>query len=467
MRSLISLLVLSVFLVAQNVIGAGNVAQARDVKAVTTTVVLDNEKIYLLYPSGENDDLDGYYKAMKDFPQTLAASVKKFTEDSLERDGIKGTVSVSVADRKVTVTIQSADPAAAGYKTVLPAIMSDKAAVMGLKGAQACYDKGKECWNPDGDKEPKYSWQTKSHWAFYLPLGLPMVNQKTVMLLNYPPNDALCAVDYLSNFTIDRWNWRLETVGITDPVLYETILDSHPIAAPGTGQSGYIENTTKYFYEKGQPNFNDAMIDVLLSPPGSSQERTVPLQVAGGDARKIFAEMIGEEYVPVGAVGLWKRDGKPTVPWVATNHPNVTNYQLCPNDPMKHCDPKYGCSDELVQKELLDLQGICTLKTLAEDPKADPASAMAKCKTTWCTEDNGKCERRKVCIQARRDYTYKVKGKPDPGMCNCVEAAEAYCDANANNACGPEWSCETYNNKYCPTQKRDYKTCRSLASKSE
>ncbi len=440
-------------------------ATAREMVGAITTVVLDNKDIYLFYPSGENGDLDDYYKSMKGFPATLADSVKRFTEESLARDGIQAAVTVTVADSQVTVAIDSADPAAAQYKTVLPQIMSSQVAGLGLKGAKTCYDQGAACWNPAGNSEPEAN-QAPSHWAFYLPLGLPMVNQKTVMLLNYPPNDALCATDYLNNFTIDRWNWRLETVGIptSETPRYETILDSHPIAAPGSGQSGYIRNTTQYFYKQGQPNYNDAMLDTLMRPLNDS--RTVPLQVAGGDARAIFAEMIGKKDLEPGEVGLWQRDGKRTIPWVATNHPNVTNYQLCPNDPLKKCDPTYGCSDDLVADELLDLQAICTLKQLAENPAADPATAMAACKKVWCTDDNGTCEKRKVCIQARRDYTYRVGDTPDPGMCNCKEAAEAYCSANGDNACGQEWSCEKYNQQYCPTQKNEYETCDSLAPAS-
>lgn len=441
-------------------------ATAREMSGTITTVVLDNKDIYLLYPSGENDDLDSYYKSMKGFPQTLEDSVKRFTEESLARDGIQATVAVSVVDSKVTVAINSDNPDAAQYKTILPKIMSDQVAGLGLKGAKACFDQGSSCWNPAGNPESAANRQYESHWAFYLPLGLPMVNQKTVMLLNYPPNDALCATDYLNNFTIDRWNWRLETVGIPSPEtpLYEAILDSHPIAAPGSGQSGYIRDTTPYFYSKGQPNYNDAMLDTLMRPLNDS--RTVPLQVAGSDARAIFAEMIGREKLEPGEVGLWQREGKRTIPWVATNHPNVTNYQLCPNDPLKKCDPIYGCSDDLVADELLDLQAICTLKQLAEDPNADPATAMTACKKIWCVENNDVCEKRKVCIQARRDYTYRVGGTPDPGMCNCKEAAEAYCTANDDNACGKEWSCEKYNKQYCPTQERDYQTCKSLTPSS-
>jgi hypothetical protein len=441
--------------------------QTADLKTdnTLTTIVLNSEDIYLLYPSGENDDLNDYYKTMKDFPSTLAESVERFTEDSLARDGIQANVSATVKEGQVTIVIDSADPTATQYKTLLPKIMSNQVAGLGLKGARECHDRGSTCWNPAGGQELEANY-TPSHWAFYLPLGLPMVNQKTVMLLNYPPNDALCSTDYLNNFTIDRWNWRLETVGIStaDTPLYETILDSHPIAAPGSGQSGYIRNTTQYFYKKGQPNYNDAMLDLLMRPLNES--RTVPLQVAGSDAREIFAKMIDREELKPGEVGLWKREGKRTIPWVATNHPNVTNYQLCPNDPLKKCDPTYGCSDELVQDELLDLQAICTLRHLAEEPTADPATVMENCKKVWCTDDNGTCEKRKVCVQARRDHTYRVGDTPDPGMCNCKEAAEAYCTANSNNACGQEWSCEVYNQKFCPTQKNDYQTCRSLAPAS-
>lgn len=437
---------------------SNNVALAGD-----TTIILDNKDIYLFYPSGENDDLPDYYKKMKDFPQTLGASVKQFTEASLSRDGISGTVSVNVGDGKVTVTITSDDPAAAGYATILPKIMSDNAAGQGLSGAKACYDKGKDCWDPDGGKI--------SPWAFYLPLGLGMVNQKAVMLLNYPPSDALCAADYLSNFTMARWESVLKRVGISQAQVeqYESIVDVHPIAAPGSKQSGYIANTTGYFYEKGQPNYDQAMLDILLSPPGLSADRTPPLQVAGSDALKVWAQVIGWKYVKPGTVEILEREGQPSIPWVATNHPDVTSYQRCPGDPGKkkkvetaHMrrgseNEKYT-DDALIKDELMDLNAACVLQKFADNPSISKDDAVSECAKIWCT-DGADCNVQAVCIQARLDYDFYSEGN-----CKCEEAATNFCAAWNNNAC-PQTdkvtSCAEYN-KVCG-DKPKYQTCKSLA----
>jgi hypothetical protein len=248
------------------------------VKADSATVVLQDPNLNYFYPSQQNPAIDGFYKKMQGFPATLSDSIQKFTADSLKRDGINNViVSVDTGGSlsKATLTFSGSDSAAvkraADYVSVLPAFVSSSYAGLGLAGTQAC-QAASGCWNP-------YPTPVKNPqpWAFYLPLGLSLVNQKAVMLLNYPPNDALCSTDYLSNFTMARWDSVLKTVGITDTSLYETIVDVHPIAAPGSGQSTCIAKTTQYFYDKSKPNYDVAMLNLLLSPPGSSATTTVPL----------------------------------------------------------------------------------------------------------------------------------------------------------------------------------------------
>jgi hypothetical protein len=439
-------------------------------QAGSVTITLDNPNLSQFYPNAQDPTMPGYYVAMKGFPQTLQQSILQFTKASVGRDGIPVDVAVTVAPgtSTATVTLSSNDPTAlqqaAGYVKLLPAFMDSGHAGLGWAGATACQGNttsSPRCWDPYPGKSP---------WAFYLPLGLPLVNQKTVMLLNYPPSDALCSGDYLSNFTMARWTSVLQRVGITDPLLYETIVDVHPIAAPGSGQSGCIANTTPYFSTKTPPNYDLAMLDLLLLPAAGGAT-TVPLQVAGADALSAWATITGASSVIPGSVGTFIRPGQPAVPWVATNHPDVTTYQFCPGDPNNtstskpsQCNPSSTTyvSDQLVQDELMDLQAACALQALATTPGLSPQAALAQCQTVWCTADNGICRKQDVCVQARLDYSFT-----SPGQCKCQQAAEAFCAANANNACPSTTSltsCAEFNTKYCggnPTPK--YSTCTSLA----
>lgn len=445
------------------------VAGPRAGQAGEVTFALSGPNLSHLYPNAADactgtqatGCLPAYYAQMTGFPQTLQDSIQRFTQSSLSRDGLNAGLSVAVTGTGAQVTLSSSDPAvlakASGYAAMLPAFVDASHAGLGWAGVGAC-QAASGCWNPKPGAQP---------WAFDLPLGLPLVNQKAVMLLNYPPSDALCSADYLSNFTMARWTTVLQTVGIADPVLYETIVDVHPIAAPGSGQSTYIAGTTQYFFTAGQPNYDQAMLNLLLSPPGQSAGQTLPLQVAGSDALTAWQQITGIATVSPGMVGTYSVAGQPSIPWVATNHPDVTTYQKCPGDTgSKSGTATRGSSsaptyddNNLVGDELLDLQAACTLQTLANSPSTSPADALAACQKVWCTDNNGTCNVQAVCIQARMDYDFESSGN-----CKCQQAAAAFCAANNNNACPSTTSvtsCAPYNG-VCGNQP-SYATCSSLA----
>jgi hypothetical protein len=441
-------------------------------RADSITITLDNANLIHFYPNGQDPLLPGYYKAKTGFPQTLQQSIQQFTTASLSRDGIPVDVAVAVTGGTAQVTLSSTNAAAlkqaAGYVTMLPAFMNAGHAGLGWTGSLNCQS-ATGCWDAAPGVSP---------WAFYLPLGLPLVNQKAVMLLNYPPSDALCSADYLSNFTMARWTSVLQTVGVSDPVLYETIVDVHPIAAPGSGQSGCIAKSTPYFYSQTQPNYDQSLLNLVVAPTGRST--AVPLQVAGSDALAVWGSIIGGKPTP-GSVGTFTAPGQPSIPWVATNHPDVTSYQRCPGDAKKPSSPKdtkagaTSCSsatggstgytdDQLVADELMDLQAACVLKALAANPATTPEAALAQCKTVWCTENNGTCQTQAVCIQARMDYDFTSVGN-----CKCPQAAAAFCSANANNACPSTTSvssCASYNT-LCTNTPPKYSTCKSLSAAAQ
>lgn len=392
---------------------------------------LSNEQLQHLFPNAADATMPAFYAGQSGFPQTLAQSILLYTRQSLDNDGIKYSgVDVKVDGSAATVSIDSRDPKVRSYGARMAGFVA--AGAVGWSGALACQGTA-GCWgNPVQGGQP---------WAFFLPLGLPTVNQKAVTFLDYPPNASLCTSNYLSNFTTARWNAVMKVAGVRNPVLYEAIADAHPIAAPGSGQGTYIDATTPSF--AGSQGYDNSMLGALVSPPHKTwAKHTLPVLVLGTPARAVWGQLINyqgtQQPVPVGTASSAKLPGqKKATKWVAGNHPDVTTYQCCPGDPNSKC----AGSTSLVQDEIIDLSVACTIKNLAEKPWADPAIAQASCSTLW----NSKGKQHAVCAQARLDYDFTSAGMP----CKCQEAADKFCSDNTDNACvtgsnGQPKSCSDY-----------------------
>ncbi|MCW8928945.1 MAG: hypothetical protein OQL19_01755 [Gammaproteobacteria bacterium] len=369
-----------------------------------------------LYP--DKSWLPQYY--VKSYPD-LATTIKTFTNQSLSRDGIAGGRVSSVtpqADGTILMVISGSDSKQlANFATMHQGFMSSTHAVQGLNGTQLCQST-QGCWDPHPGKEP---------WSFFLPFGLPLSQQKAVSFLNYPPDDSLTDVDYLKNFTMYRWSAVLESVGISDPYLYETIVDARPIAAPGSGQSNYMPDINTYFNKpNSQYYYVTPMIELLTNTPANVSSNSLPVIVLGTPSRDAWAEVIGQSQVNVLDVGTTTLPGasKPTA-WVAGNHPDVTTYQCCPGDPNSNC----GGSYDLVQDETIDLQVACIIQALGADPAADPTTVKAACAQAWAVNPSP-ANKATICVRAKQDYDFTTDGQ-----CKTQAEAEAFCNYYNNNAC--------------------------------
>lgn len=392
----------------------------------TTTEVTyslgDTAMVSELYPDASW--LPAAYKS--DYPE-LYLTIKHFTEQSLQRDGIAyESVYVAVGDT-VEVTITTSDARAQAYATMHPVFLDQDHAVQGLDGVTLCL--GTEgCWDPHPGNEP---------WAFYLPLGLPLASQRAIMLLDYPPATSLDERDYLDNFTMDRWTRILGAAGIEQPLLYETIVDTRPIAAPGSGQASYLPDPIAYFdtQASGESSrfYITPMLTLLADPPANhSSKATLPVVVLGSPARTAWGTIIDYQgqgaKVPVLAVGtVTLQDASKPTAWVAGNHPTVTTYQCCPGDPYPGCDGSF----ELVPDEQIDFQVACIAMLLGQDPTMNPTDAQQKCAQQWggSFESLSPAAQHTICIQAKLDN--------DNPSARCASQADAaaYCDAHDNNAC--------------------------------
>lgn len=256
----------------------------------------------------------------------MYATIELYTKSSLENDNIPYRSVKSWHDEdsdKVIVHIASEDPSVKAYEYMHPKFIANYKEA--LKGIDACKsDPG--CWN-------KHDTIQSEPWAFFPQFGLPLANQKSILLLNYPPYTALTKKSYLKTFTINRWSRVMRSVGVEDPTLYETIVDIRPIAAPGSATSQYLPDGAKFFNDSTQTTggfYISPQLALMLNPPSNTNEtHTLPLVVLGGPARGFWGDMLGiqDSLLTTGTVQLPGISKK--TPYLLGNHPDVTTYQKC------------------------------------------------------------------------------------------------------------------------------------------
>jgi hypothetical protein len=373
-------------------------------------------QVLALYP--DKSWLPPYYAPKY---QDIAATVAMFTKQSLQRDGIIA-LSVTYDPTSGNVTIVTPVPSApAASFARMHAQFVKQYSSAALAGVTLCKNTAK-CWDPTPGKQP---------WAMFLPLGMPLVNQLSVTFLDYPPSTSLTAGDYLNNFTMQRWESVMASMGLGNHYLYETIVDARPIAAPGSGQSTYLPDAATYFNAKATDHFYlSPMIALLADPPSNPNGGvTRPVTVLGTPARNAWATIVGApvNVLDIGTVTL--PGATKTTSWVAGNHPDVTSYQCCPGDTTPACSG----STNLIPDEQIDFQVLC-ITQLLQNPSIKPSDAKAACYQSWGQPVGSlpPANQSALCIQAKMDYDYTTAGK-----CKTQQDAQAFCAAYQNNACPP------------------------------
>jgi hypothetical protein len=360
----------------------------------------------------------------------LAATIRKYTLQSLQRDGVakpsvKVTFPVVAGVVKVRVTISPANRVTRRYAQVHPAMLNTangQAALMGAKACQAATEP--TCWDP----QPRAG----QPWAFFLPLGLPMATQKSVLFLDYPPIPALTGQDYLNNFTMCRWGRVMGAAGAKNPYGYETIVDSRPIAAPGSGEDALLPDPQAWFNSNEKGAVYLTPILTLLTTPQAGKAvakadsgRTLPIAVFGGTARKTWAKMVDRPSVGVLDVGETQLGGQSRItPWIATNHPDVTAYNCCPGDASPYCKG----SNDLLTDEQGDFVAACWLREMAEPDAPTAEVAKQRCSDRWINKTSA-ADKQTLCIQAKLDNNNR------DAQCKTYVDAWNYCSANEANAC--------------------------------
>lgn len=370
----------------------------------------------------------------------LAKTIEHYTLQSLQRDGVRhATVEVSFVPRdgaeQVQVRITPANAVTRRYAQVHPAFLDSLHGQAALRAVQACMksEAPTRCWDP----KPRAG----QPWAFYLPLGMGMAAQKSVMFMDYPPVPALLARDYLNNFTLCRWTQVLNGAGVRDALPLQTIVDARPIAAPGAGEDALMPDPALWFNSATGAPYLTPMIERLATPAAAGATTMRPVAVFGASPRKAWGSIVVAPTLEVLDVGETRigNDRRKT-PWIVTNHPDVTTYNCCPGDTSEACKPSGRYDNQnLIASEQTDFVAACWIRTMTGARPPSAAAAKNRCVARWVTSPSA-ADRQTLCVQAKLDNSNREARCP-----NFTEAWR-YCAAHDANACA------SFDCRYDPAQ---------------
>ncbi len=257
-------------------------------------------------PMGDKERLTTLYSYPNNTSQeTLTQTITHYLQQRIERDGIpNGSVSVTIKGGQYIATITGESESVKAYPQQLENFLTS-----GSKAATAVADlKQAGLWN-------------SKEWRFFLPLGLALVNQRSVQLLHFPPDYSLTEQDYLNSKTSQRWELLLKLNGVspTDVDLYETILDIAPIAAPASAGST-LSDTYTYF----EPYILSMLPLLLTIEEGSPQ--ALPIVAYGSPVRDWVKTQYGLTTFKVNTATTIAIGGKASAPILGANHPSYIWY---------------------------------------------------------------------------------------------------------------------------------------------
>jgi len=364
---------------------------------------------------------------------TTTDSVQCYLTQSLKNDlinasAVKVTLQTKNKQQFYKVSFKSADAAAASYPSMQPKWLSQPYAGQALKGITDCQQDPTKCWTP----QIPTSKTCPAPWAFYLPLGLPMVAQDMVMLLHYPPYVSMQQYDYLNNNTLSRWRRLFADVNGNIPAnvsLYENIVDITPIAAPGSGESSCLttDMAMNYFDSSQHGLYISPMLNLLSDPPTNpSAKNTRPIIAFGSEARSFLSQEYKLPSVNVLQAGTLQLGGTAKqTPYLGANHPIAAVYQTCAVNPPQNIG--------IVAMEQQDLATSCFATTMTGKPDGDPVSVAANCLSSFTTNPSP-TNQALICINAEIDMGgLNDKGQPAVSW----NEAQAWCNANNQNPCPP------------------------------
>ncbi|RLC14567.1 MAG: hypothetical protein DRI57_14250 [Deltaproteobacteria bacterium] len=310
-------------------------------------------------------------------PQTLEETVSHYLSQSVNRDGFPDAEVEVACDDSCTVILPGTLPSA------YPIRIKD------------FFDTGLKAFGNASKINQDKKWQYG--WRFFLPVGLPLLNHRSVQLLHFPPDYTLEEKqDYLDSKTSSRWESLLEANGIpaSEVALYEAIIDISPIAAPSDAGSS-LGNTYDYFvpYVRNMLNF--------LLPVDSKDSNTRPLVAYGSPVRKWVKNEFNITDFKVNTAVPLKLSEQKKIPALGANHPSFIWYAV--EDWCHKSDEKSHAWALRVMEQ--DMISACWQAKMAENRDADIHKTLDSCTDYWESRPFDICMRleTKVCEKTEED----------------------------------------------------------------
>jgi len=287
------------------------------------------------------------------FPdQTLENTIAFFIKASLHRDGISAD-SITIEQKGDGYTLYLSGTDIAEFAAALDRFVST--GMLALKASRAINTRG--VWNP--------------LWRFMLPVGLAMVNHRSVELLHFPPEYVLERDrDYLLANTLIRWGECLILNDAnTDQIdQYQTTIDIAPIGASSNAGSAI---------EAALGDYSDysSYINTLLLDWTKSQKGTKPLIAFGSPVRR----WLHQTYLPdqpalhVLDTGTVTLSGQ-RIPFAIANHPSFFYNAIDDKDTLPPSN--YDQLTEIMRQDLVIARWQAQMSA---NPTLNPATLMQDC----------------------------------------------------------------------------------------
>jgi hypothetical protein len=339
-------------------------------------------------PLGTTEQLTGLYS----YPNTpgssdsLPSTVLHWFMLTLKRDGIgaEGASARMILEGTAWVLVLDGPPqflaGVRAYQTRLPQFLANGLAALTTVVPQLKTD-GK--WDPSPDPSPP----PYRPWRFFLPLGMAMLNQKSLQFFHYPPIRLLEGTrDYLADPVPVRWEELLTANGVSqsEVLLHNTVVDATPIAAEddqGSKQGGdptYGLIPIQYF-----PDYQKAQVALLLNDAPGYPGYTVPIVVYGSHPNQIFSKLYN---IPMGNGKVAVAEivpGKKT-PVLGSQHPYVF-YAVAQGFPTVGSG-KFLSAAACAAAARVTQTDLATARwqmVMAADPTQDPRTALDACVAYW------------------------------------------------------------------------------------
>ena len=339
----------------------------------------DYEIIFQLGSEEELTELFSYPNS-EESSQTLEETVEHYLLQCVQRDlVINGTADVFTVDNMYHVTISGDSIRVDGYNETITTFLNN-----GVLAVEAV-DQLKEAdiWNHE-------------EWRFFLPLGLSIVNHRSVQLLHFPPDYSLTEQDYLSSKTSQRWEelLMLNDVPSEEVTLYESILDIAPVAAPSNAGST-LEETYSYFEA-----YVVEMLLLLLDKYDGLLG--LPIVAYGGPVRNWVSEFYQLKNFYVNTVDSIRVSDSVVAPILGANHPSYIWYA------------KDDSREKAFSVMEADLISACWQARMGRNPQEDSVSVLQQCKANWKSKPMTVCVNMEIQAYGREEPEAEQACKDDP-----------------------------------------------------